>query len=119
MLRGIKPLAVFSDVYPGIDDPWVFPDDAFQPYVDSGRLIQFDYVEFSDIPLPPPFRGVRHLMYALPSEEWRFDAYLELMRHLHAFGWSDDYEREEGRLLGYQPWEVEIWMSRRLAPTFK
>ena len=113
MLNGKKPLAVFHDAYPGFDDPWIFPEDAFQPYVDAGRLIQFDYVEFSNIPMPPPFRGLRRLMYALPGEEWRFDAYLALMSRLATVGWSDESEREEGRLLGYSDWEIEVHMNRR------
>ena len=113
MLNGTKPLAMFCEAYPGIDDPWIFPEDAFQPYVDAGRLIQFDYVEFSNIPMPPQFRGLRRLMYALPGEEWRFDAYLALMSRLATVGWSDESEREEGRLLGYSDWEIEVHMNRR------
>ena len=52
MLEKGKPLAHFSDAYPGEPNEEIFPEQAFARYVENGRFVKRDFVE----PLrePPP-----------------------------------------------------------------
>lgn len=101
MLRGEKPLAVFSDGY------GCFPDVVerylrwFDQHVERGRLLRLDYVEI--LSRPPGIRRLHVIMYSLPDEAWRFDAMIELRAQMSQ--WSADDERQEGELLGYSDWE--------------
>jgi hypothetical protein len=114
MLHRGKPLAHFSDAYPAEPDEDVFPENAFAPYVESGRFLQREYV----IPLrePPPrnfphVRGVRHLFYARVSEDWRIDAYILMLAAADKAGWNEGFERLEGSLLGYEEWQTDAWLE--------
>jgi hypothetical protein len=62
-------------------------------------------------------KGIRRVLYALPGEEWRIDAYLKIWETAKRTGWSEQLEREEGTLLGYEDWQNDIHMEwRRPAP---
>jgi hypothetical protein len=111
MLRGEKPLAVFSD---GLD---YFPDVVlrylrlFDRHVEAGRLVKRDYVS------PDPgarVKGWHTILYALPDEAWRIDAMIELRLSgmWSAGSWTAAHERREGELLGYADWQVEYHMKR-------
>ena len=49
----------------------------------------------------PEILGIRHVFYARPSEAWRIDAFTMMMAAAARAGWSEGFERLEGRLLGY------------------
>jgi hypothetical protein len=110
MLRAEKPLAVFTDGYEN------FPDSVrrylrlFDRHVTKGRFVKREYV----LPENEPRKvlGWHTILYALPSEEWRIDAMIELKL---SGQWSSKHEREEGRLLGYKEWQNDAWLSRRAA----
>lgn len=102
MLDGRKPFAMFSDE----ESSWI-PKEIrayFRPYVDKGAIIERvePFVEGK-------FRLVR-ILYALPKEEWRFDAYTELMSERH---WTDESEYRLGRLLGYTEEQCQWWIRQR------
>ena len=111
MLEGRKPMAVFSDVSSA---DWLEEImTLFAPHVREGGLC----LRVSDAPArhPPPSGPmsqviIRHVFYALPGEEWRIDAYLDLWRD---GGWSDAHERREGELLGYENWQNDWWIQQR------
>jgi hypothetical protein len=60
-------------------------------------------------------KGIRRVLYALPGEEWRIDAYLKLWETAKKTGWTEILEREEGTLLGYEDWQNDFHMARRRA----
>lgn len=103
MLRGTKPLSVFVD---GKDR---FPAAVcrylrlFDRHVAAGRLVRHDHVSETDW-------GTRHhILYALPGEEWRFQAMLDLV--LCEDPWSAAKERRQGELLGYADWMNDYWLE--------
>ncbi|CAN7666778.1 hypothetical protein LJR009_006102 [Bosea sp. LjRoot9] len=116
MLEGRKPLAVFSDAYPSaILDEQLAP---FDPFVEQGRLVR----RTIDHPFPSPKRGVvdsqpldgiRRVCFALPGQEWRIDAYIEMWQSAEKSGWSEASERREGKLLGYTDWQCDWWAENR------
>src|SRR5262249_9877071 len=80
MLEGRKPLAVFCDSYPA---EWL--DEVmsrFRPYVEAGRFVANDTETTFDGPSSKPDELsspiLRRLLFALPEEAWRIDAYLAL-----------------------------------------
>lgn len=102
MLDGRKPFAVFSDVENSeiIERIRAY----FQPHVGSSAIIErVETVTNSKI-------GLVHISYALPGEEWRFDAYTELMSEGH---WTDESEYRLGRLLGYTKEQCQWWIAQR------
>ena len=108
MLAGIKPLAAFSDVYPSLHGLYVIPEREFEPHVAAGRIIERQHID-------PPREdarvvkgqqiGMRRVVYALPGEQWRIDAYLLLWKTAEKSGWNEGFERLEGTLLGYEDWQ--------------
>jgi hypothetical protein len=91
--RKVKPLSVFSDVRPRSAYA-NFLSKYFDALVAEGKL---SFCELAEPDLPP------RLLYALPGEEWRFNAY-KLMRVIaRNCRWNDTLERMEGSLLGYTP----------------
>jgi hypothetical protein len=113
MLRGEKPLAVFSDV-----------EDVFLPvlwryfrkfdrHVQAGRFVKREHRMFIDI------RGNRQtlltVLYALLAEAWRIDEMINLRHHLHCgtSSWTAEHERKEGSLLGYSDEENDVWIATR------
>ena len=97
MLQNRKPLSVFSTYYPPESGEFV-PEQLFEPYVHSGRLIKREVVEAT---LTGDQRQIRRVFYALPAEAWRIDAYMLMVRTAGISGWSEALERMEGSLLGY------------------
>jgi hypothetical protein len=108
MLRGEKPLAVFTDGYgyfPQAVDRYL---RLFDRQVQVGRFVRRDYIV-------PEKKGQKVLgwhtiLYALPQEEWRIDAMIDL--RLDESNWTPEKEREEGRLLGYEDWQNDFWLGR-------
>ena len=118
MLERGKPLAHFSDAYPAEPDEDIFPEKTFAPYVADGTFESRDFVDLLNAPPPrshPHVRGIRHLFFARPSESWRIDAFILLLRTAEVSGWSDGFERLEGRLLGYTDIECDEWLQLRRA----
>jgi hypothetical protein len=117
MLTRGKPLAHFSDAYPPEPDEEIIPQKAFAPYVADGTFEMRTFV----IPLtesPPPqapqMRGALHVFYARPSESWRIDAFIAMMASAAQAGWSEGFERLEGRLLGYTDSETDAHIEHLL-----
>jgi hypothetical protein len=53
------------------------------------------------------------VLYALPREAWRIEAYLLLWKTAEKSGWNAGFERMEGSLLGYEDWQNDYHMERR------
>ena len=114
MLERGKPLAHFHDAYPAEPNEDIFPIEAFAPYVADGTFECRDFVDLltgSRAKSHPHVRGIRHLFFARPSEEWRIDEYIILLRTSERSGWSELLERREGRLLGYSDAECDEWIE--------
>jgi len=105
MLAGVKPLAVFSDVYEDDPSPWCFPTDVFEPHVRAGTLVKREFVELAD-------ERVRVLLYALAPEAWRIDAYILVSQAALHEGWNDALTRMVGTLLGYAHWQNDVHLQR-------
>jgi hypothetical protein len=102
MLAGTKPLAAFVGPHrPGEEDIGI-PERVFAPHVASGRFVMRETIEPPLSDWDPPTRRV---LYALPHEAWRIDAYLLLWRTAEKSGWNDGFERMQGSLLGYEDWQ--------------
>jgi hypothetical protein len=105
MLANKKPLSHFAD---GKD---CFPDVVkrylrlFDRHVASGHIIR------RDVFLPSDERRsfiLHRIFFALPGEEWRIDAMIELM---DSPSWGIKQERREGELLGYDDWMNDHFLS--------
>ena len=108
MLRGIKPLAYFSDVFGCEADASIRYWRMFDRHVVEGRFIKREAIEVAQ---DRSQLKLRRLLYALPRHEWRLDAMLSLLNKSSA--WSDDRERRFGELLGYEPWQMDYWLTHR------
>ena len=115
MLEGRKPLAVFEDAYPC---DWLATMIArFDPFVRDGRFVK----RVIDNPLSAPVdtsigasvEGMRSVYIALPGQEWRIDAYIEMWQSAKKSGWSEASERRQGKLLGYTDWQCDWWAKNR------
>lgn len=118
MLEGRKPLACFGHEYPSVPLEEIIPEAAFQAHVETGRFLKRDYVELSVGAIPSSrsnIKGVRHVFYSLPSESWRIDAYIAMKAQAAVSGWSEEMERLQGRLLGYEDWQTDAWIAMLLA----
>ncbi|CAM4069018.1 hypothetical protein [Roseateles saccharophilus] len=118
MLLGVKPLASFTDEYPADPCEEIIPEAAFRPHVQSGKLEQREYVELLVGTPPqsrPDLKGFRCMLYSLPGESWRMDAYIEMKARARVSGWSEELERLEGSLLGYEDWQTDAWIDMLLA----
>jgi hypothetical protein len=112
MLEGRKPLAVFSDAYPA---QWLDDQIArFAPFVASGQFVR----HIVDRPFEVEavkrtgLEGIRTAYFALPSEQWRINAYVLLKQVGEKSGWNESLERFEGSLLGYEDWQNDWWIDR-------
>ena len=98
MLTGKKPLAMFAD---GKDS---FPEVVnrylrlFDRQVATGKLVRRDC----------HIGTIHYIYFALPSEEWRIDAMIELKSK---DTWSESDERREGELLGYEDWMNDQYLT--------
>ncbi len=108
MLRGEKPLAVFVDGYDRFPEAVQRYLACFDRHVSEGVLLKREYV-VPDGAIRGGCKGWHTIIYALPEEAWRIDAMIALRLSNQR---SLDHEREEGRLLGYEEWQNEIWLSR-------
>jgi len=112
----VKPLAVFADAYPPVPSEEIIPRKAFAPYVASGTFDVRVYVEPLREPPPPGFphaRGIIRFLYARTSESWRIDAYIAMLAAAERSGWSQEFERLEGTLLGYEEWQNDAHIAAR------
>ena len=107
MLRGEKPLAVFSDAVDQFPEAVLRYLRFFDRHVSAGRLIKQEEI------LPPgDWRTfhVQRIYFALPGEEWRIEAMKELKR---SGTWSLAHERREGELLGYEDWQNDWFIDQQ------
>jgi hypothetical protein len=114
MLLGVKPLAVFYDSYPEEPCEEIIPENAFQPYVEAGSFEKREYIRFLDKPPPATHshvKGNRYVIYSIPEERWRIDAYIEMKEQSRVLGWSEEFERREGFLYGYEDWQTDAWIT--------
>lgn len=100
MLEGKKPFSAFLDTVP-ITAPSVIPEAFFDRYVVLGRLVKKEVLEDAVAPNGSPIK-IRRVMYALPGQEWRFDAFLSLWKLASKHGWNEGFEMLEGFLYGYE-----------------
>ena len=111
MLAGTKPLAVFDDCHPSRQPPFeVIPENFYAPYVQSGRFVMREVITPSRDPRAD--LAVRTVLYALPTEQWRIDAYLLLRQTGFKYGWSETCERMQGTLLGYTDEQNDVYIER-------
>jgi hypothetical protein len=111
MLRGSKPLAVFSDAYGQFPDVVLRYLRIFDSYVAKGAFIRRDYVELGGKPPMP----IHMILYATPHEEWRIEVMLKLRQQMGMEAWTAEHERAEGELLGYTDWQNGLWINRRFS----
>ena len=107
MLRGIKPMTMFSDIVGREPECVLRYLRLFDRHVDAGRFERRIIDE--PVPLRPDWQS-RRIFYTLPGEAWRIDAMSELITH--SGGWTNDHERSFGMLLGYEDWQNDIWLDR-------
>jgi hypothetical protein len=56
--------------------------------------------------------NIQEVYFALPGQEWRIDAYVQLLES-SAGAWDDKRERRQGELLGYEDWQNDWWINNR------
>lgn len=113
MLRGSKSLAYFSEFLGHEPTVCLRYWRMFDRHAAAGRLIRRETVEAEP---EQPHLQLRRLFYALPGHEWRIDGMLALVREPGP--WSDERERRFGELLGYEPWQMDFWLTHRIALGF-
>ena len=122
MLKGTKPLTAFWGAYPSIPDREEIPERLFDPYVAAGRFVKRERV-FEARPSGVAGGELRHstriVLYALPQEAWRIDAYLLLQDTAAKSGWNEGFERMQGSLLGYEEWQNDIFIERCYRPAVR
>ena len=100
MLEDRKPLAAFRDSI-----RWLTQELCrFDCFVAEGRLAR-RIIERGDD---------GEVYFALPGQEWRIEAYLQLLE-ASSSGWNDEHERQQGELLGYEDWQNDWWIANRKA----
>ena len=104
MLKGRKPLSVFSHVE-AASDLSIFLSEYFEPLVGRGELVSAR--------LDGDGSAAPTSMFALPNEAWRFEAYRLMADTARATNWNDALERIEGSLLGYTLEQNNQWISYR------
>lgn len=114
MLKGIKPLAWFSDMIFDDHDMWE-PDPEFERQVELGNFVKHEMRELWE-----PFTSNGHLVkgrwarfYALKDQAWRIPAFMLFRKVADKHPWSDALERMEGSLLGYTDEQNDEWLERR------
>lgn len=108
MLQDKKPLAAFCDSFASSFDEAIIPEQAFAPHVESGRFVKRVSV-VGELP-----NQLRRVLYALPQEARRIDAYLLMWSLAEKTGWNETLERMEGHLLGYEDWQCDFHIEHRL-----
>lgn len=106
MLAGKKPLASF------VDGKNCFPEVVarylrlFDRHVAEGRILRMDH--FCEVSGKRTYINHR-ILFALPGEEWRMQAMIDLMAGREP--WSPEIERRQGELLGYDDWMNDYWLE--------
>ena len=91
MLEGKKPLSVFVS-HNSICEKILFPEETYDTHVRNNRLFKkINVISENE----------RMVLYSLPGQQWRMDAYIFLMDVAKSRAWSSDFEFIEGGLLGY------------------
>jgi len=107
MLRGEKPLAVFSDVEGSFPAAVVRYLRIFDRHVQSGCFVKREHR--STIEVSGKKRVLLTVLYALPAEMARIDEMLRLRQDMSS--WTVECERREGMLLGYTEKQNDIWIT--------
>ncbi len=114
MLKGIKPLAWFSDMIFDDHDMWE-PDKEFERQVGLGKFVKHEERELWE-PYTSNGRRIKGRwtrFYALKDEAWRIHAFILLKKLMDKHPWSDALERMEGSLLGYTDEQNDEWLEKR------
>jgi hypothetical protein len=108
MMKGLKPLSVFSHVEPS-SNLASYLSRYLEPLVRRGELVsaKIDNRDGDDASTAPT------LMFALPNQAWRIEAYRLMMLAARSEKWNDALERIEGSLLGYTPDQNDFWISHQ------
>jgi hypothetical protein len=114
--RRRQSLAAFCDEYPSLHGVKVIPEKEFEPHVAAGRILKREDITppAPDAPIVGgPRIGLRRVLYALPEQAWRIEAYPLLWKTAEKCGWNAGFERMEGSLLGYEDWQNDVHIERR------
>ncbi len=106
MLAGEKPLASFvagKGCFPAVVARYL---RLFDRHVANGRILRRDH--FSEAS-GTQFYVEHRILFALPGEEWRMQAMIDLM--VGDETWSPELERRQGELLGYDDWMNDYWLD--------
>jgi hypothetical protein len=105
MLRGQKPLAMFAEEYDHTPDGLHRYLRMFDRHVAASRFVKrTHHVDAGRYQF-------RYIFYALPTEAWRIDRMIRL-KEMPGL-WTEEHEREEGELLGYEDWMNTFWVERQ------
>jgi hypothetical protein len=111
MLDGRKKFARMSTEYPARHEG----EDQFDRYVAQGVLHKEVEVEqFAEAIRLQDGRlleGFRTAYYTLKGEEWRIPAWKLILKASSKSTWSEDFERLEGMLFGYEDWQSDWWID--------
>jgi hypothetical protein len=112
MLDGRKKFARMSMGYPPGKHEG---EDLFDRYVVRGTLHK--EVELERLAKPIELadgrllEAVRTAYYTLKGEEWRIPAWKLILKASRKSTWSDDFERLQGMLFGYDDWQNDWWIE--------
>jgi hypothetical protein len=112
LLEGRKQLARFSEAYP----PNLHRnEEKFDRYVAEGTLHKEVVVERFEEPIPLKHgtvaEGLRTAYYTRKGEEWRIPASKLIWAAAAKSKWSEDFERLQGMLFGYEEWQSDWWID--------
>jgi hypothetical protein len=117
MLAGKKPLAFFCDEIDFYPDDEIFPEQKFQPFVETGRFVRGAFlIEGEFIEKLGRNAQWQFVFFALAEEAWRIPAMIQLIqiRSRTPRMWqSEGLERYESSLLGYTSEEIDAWCDHR------
>jgi hypothetical protein len=108
MMKGLKPLSVFTYVERSSSlERFLFR--YFEPLVERRKLVS------RKVPEEGGGSGATTstIMYALPNEAWRVEAYALMALAARDCKWNDALERIQGLLLGYTREQNNSWMAYR------
>lgn len=108
MLAGKKPLSAFVGTHPPCADIEEIPERLFDKHVSLGRFIKKEYIEHLQ---EGSAATIRRVLYALPEDSWRINAYILLFQTARKAGWSEGFERIEGSLLGYTDQQNDAYLE--------
>jgi len=109
MLKKEKPFAAFAVAVADNNVEGIIPENYFEPHVRKRTILKMEHIGKAGEKMP---KNVRRVLYALPGEEWRFNAYIALWELAAVYGWNAGFERIEGYLLGYET-AIDPFFNRR------